>query len=155
MCCLGYHPSMSDPIYWVSVVGAACFAWASGFAVMSMGSIRTNYALHWALNIVIIGCIGVSIWRGGWFGAITILLAYISLRQGGLASMRAYKNATGRLHPDTLPEDKALAFDAEYRRLRSEGLNSYEATHVAQSVTGYYGYGDIVERTERIDGEIP
>lgn len=144
---------MNDPIVWAATAGAVGAAWAGGFAVMSMGTIRSNYALHWVLNIVVIGCIGISIWRGGWFGAITVVLAYLALRQGGFASMRAYKRATGYLHPDTHPQDKALAFDAEYRRLRAEGRNNYEALAIAQSVTGYYA--DVAERAKRIDSENP
>lgn len=140
---------MSDPIFWAAVAGAVVFSWLNGYSVMSMGSIGHSYALHWGLGLTMLGSIGVAIWREGWVGALTLIPAWLFVRQGGFAAMRAYKKATGSLHPHASEQEKVAVFESAYRQARDDGRNNYEATMIAQSKSGYYG--DYIERARRID----
>lgn len=143
---------MDDPVFWASVAGTAMFSWLNGFAAMSMGSIGRNYALHWGLGLAMLAGIGIAVSREGWLGALALPLAWLFVRQGGFASMRAYNKATGSLHPHAGEQEKIALFEAVYRQARADGRNNYEATLIAQSRSGYYG--DYIERAQRIDEEL-
>lgn len=143
---------MSDPVFWAAIAGTALFSWLNGFAVMSMGNIGRNHALHWGLSLAMLAGIGVAISREGWLGALAVPLAWLLVRQGGFASMRAYKKATGSLHPQASEQEKIAVFEAVYKQARADGRNNYEAILIAQSRSGYYG--DYIERAQRIDEEL-
>jgi hypothetical protein len=131
--------NVADPILWIGVAGVVLFAWASGFAAMSMGTIRRSHWIHGVLTLLVLSSIGVCIWRGGWWGATTILLAYLVLRQGGFSAMRGYQRSTGRLHPDADISEKKRVFAAEYLNAKQRGQSDLEAQVIAQSMSGYFG----------------